>query len=309
MTTYNYRAEPQPFAKNGNYVSFTQHWSSWGDLLADAETGAKALVSEGNDHFMPVREGLGSDTFHFESHSTAQKAAYFGWAEGTQKLLSSVDAIADQIGDIAETISNHMLYDVAGELPDVGAYCAGVAEHMISWPMDHASKPVVRLAVCVSKPFSVTAEQSANWGVAIVALVDALELAGRDVELTLYTAARCNAGRSRTAQRLQYVTVKPAGEHIDRDRLAYVLVSADMLRRTMLSALGHEDKHTYESGYGVPIHLSDFDNLSTIAPTLVDALLVTDFSNTNRDSRNAYNTPQGALDTILFWAKDNGVLA
>ena len=310
MTTYNYRAEPQHYAKNGNYVSFTQHWASWGDLLADAETGAKALVSEGNDSYMPVREGLGGDTFHFESHSESQKAAYFGWAEGTQKLLSSVDAIANQIGDIAETISNHMLYDVAGELPDVGAYCAGVAEHMISWPMDHASKPVVKLAIGVSKPFFVSAEQSANWGAAVIALVDALELAGRDVELTLYAAARCTAGKSKSgARRLQYVTIKPAGEHIDRDRLAYVLVSADMLRRTILSALGHEDKYAYTSSYGVPLHLSDFDNLSKIAPTLSEALPLTDLSSTNRDSCHAYNTPQGALDTILFWAKDNGVLA
>lgn len=305
MTTYNYRAEPQTFAKNGDYVSFTQQWASWGDLLADAETGAQALVDNGLDGFMPVKESKGGDTFHFKSHNDSQKAAYFGWAEGTQKLLSSVDAIADQIGDIAETISNHMVYDVAGELPDVGAYCAGVAEHMISWPMEQASKPVVKLAIGVAKPFFVTAEQSANWGAAIVALVDALELAGRDVELTLYASARGNKSR-----RLQYVTIKPAGEHIDRDRLAYVLVSADMLRRTALSALGHEDKHTYSSSYGVPIHLDDFgDKLNKIAPELSEALAVTDLSCTNRNSSHAYNTPQGALDTVLIWAKDNGVLA
>lgn len=288
----------------GADISFARRWASWSDLLADSQEGGAALKkSDGYDR-LPLldRRGERRSKFHFGSIAKAAKAAEYGWADGTKKLLNGVDKIADRIGEIADTMTPVITYDVGGELPDVGLYCAGVPEHMLSWPVQEATAPVVRLGINLSKAWVVTEQQCVNFGASVVALIDALELAGRDVELTVY-----EAGEGYNAKRVQYVVLKAAGEQIDRDRLAYALVSLDMLRRTFMATLGADQRMIY-SCYGTPIPLTQVPWIAEHCPELVDVHDVDSLAGLTRSQLGHYNDADAALDLTLQWAKDEGLL-
>lgn len=299
-TAYSPQIETTGKPSADGYKSFVQRWDSWTALTADAERGLTAL-DESERELMPSRKAdKYDDTFHFKTYGDALKASRHGWTDGTSRLLGAVDKIADRIGDLADTIASAPVYDVAGELPDMGLYCAGEIEHMLSWPIDENTKPVIRLSINCAKPFFITSEQSANWGAAIIALIDALELAGRDVELVLIAGAT-----SDKAQRLQYLTIKHAGEQIDRDRLAFALLSADMLRRVFLGAIGTDENLYYSATYGKPADLHQLNKLQK----LVGADLNDAHQLPALQSRNEYLTPEDGLTEIINWATTEGLIA
>jgi hypothetical protein len=80
-------------------------------------------------------------------------------------------------------------YDVAGELPDIGRFLAGDPAHMKRHGHPKGHRPIISLAINVIANAMITAQQMANYGAALVTVVDQIENAGRRVDLVCAFAA------------------------------------------------------------------------------------------------------------------------
>lgn len=307
-TTYRHcRAEHHRLSGRGKHT-FAIHWRHWSDLIHDAAAGAEDLLEAGQRYAMPTNIRGYSNFYHFDDMPAALHAARFGWPEGTKRLLDGVDRIADRIGDIADSISRTPIYDVAGAVPDVGLYCAGEIEHMIDWPIDQVQRPVIELAIQCNKAHWTTAEEAANWGAAVVALIDALELAGRDVDLMLY--AGTISSKKSPGGRILSIPLKPAGEQIDRDRLAFALLAADMSRRLFTAPLGADHRLTFGENYGYYTGLlhPHLDGARELAPELTGRVQINPVPVVKDLCRRYLATPESALDYVLKGATKAGLL-
>jgi hypothetical protein len=150
-----------------------------------------------------------------------------GWFEGAQKIISGLDSLEGATATISRAPAVH--YDVAGEVPDVAAYCAGECEHMMTFEPDEENHaPVVRIMFDGCYDGKTKTGQIENQGIALLSCIDALERTGRNVEL-IWSGASKN--RDRTMAYCCDVTIKQAGEHFDVDRAAFALAHPSMLRR------------------------------------------------------------------------------
>lgn len=158
----------------------------------------------------------------------ALQVARAGWPEGTARLGAGMVSAARLVNlDNAPST----VYDVAGELPDVGRYLAGDPECMSYQCPEGASgaRPLVRIAACGSIAAKLDTRQIENYGIAILTAVDQLEKSGRDVELSWYMY--CVDAYAEHDAMLTTVTIKHAGEHLDLDRAAFALAHPSMFRR------------------------------------------------------------------------------
>lgn len=179
-----------------------------------------------------------------------------GWPEGTGKLLRGLDNLSNLQASNCLGPATH--YDVAGELPDVGRYCAGEAEHMMSWEPDVlGALPVVRIDFDGCYNANTKPHQITNQGIALLSCIDELEQSGRAVEL-LWSATSAGGGVIWSVQ----TAVKEAGDHFDVDRAAFALAHPAMLRRLWFAVTEQDERaKPLGGGFGgvrrMPQHLRD----------------------------------------------------
>jgi hypothetical protein len=161
--------------------------------------------------------------FNLDAEGT-QELARRGWSEGA-KNLGDVLAVHMPERDNVDS----WRYDVAGELPDIGRYLAGDPAHMRRHGHPKGHRPIISLfinnwIVCFTK-----AQQMANYGAAIVAMVDQLENSGRRVEVTAGTIAE--SGSSGRTMMSATWRVKAAEDALDLGALAFAVAHPAASRR------------------------------------------------------------------------------
>lgn len=109
----------------------------------------------------------------------ALQLAKFGWHEGADRVHYGLAALLAYTGGGVSP----WRYDMAGDVPDVPRYLAGVPDCMKRRTRQNGNKPIVHIMLNTALSGSADYEQIMNYGIAIAGLVDYLENHGRRVEL------------------------------------------------------------------------------------------------------------------------------
>jgi hypothetical protein len=146
--------------------------------------------------------------------------------------------------------------------------------------------PIVRIAVNMSANCHVDAQDIVNRGVAIVSLIDRIQLSGRRVELI----AIKHGNDFRSNDKFVWsVTVKRPEEPIDMDRVGLCFATPIMLRRFFFRVLEFMTPSVVDS-YGVSTHFADECRDCDLAIQNI--------------SGDEYSTPERAVQTVMkLWQR------
>lgn len=232
----------------------TRHYRAMGSGLADVQRwlreSPKTWRSNSSREYSSHEWTLGV------SYDDALRLAERGWSEGAK--------------DLSDRLAAHMpprdkedswCYDVAGELPDIGRYLAGDPAHMRRHGHPKGHRPILSLAVNIRLQCSVKASAMANYGAALVAVIDQLEHHGRRVELLVTFATEQNGARVSCGW-----TVKQAEDALDLAAVAFSVAHPAASRRIGFAMYEHCDVPQH-SGYGYTLVLKEEDLIDPLPGT------------------------------------------
>ena len=225
--------------------------------------------------------------------SVARKMAATGWQEKAGDLWKQVAALAVKIDPgVRES------FDVTGEAVDVGRYLGGEPECMFTQTITPMS--AVSVMMNISARANAHAEYIFNRGIAVAAIIHALQGAGRGVALSVCESVRQDGGSHET-----FITLQEFGEYINPARLAFWAAHPAALRRCIFRYNEQQPDEIREQfefhssgGYGAP---QDLD-MKKLPPGTV----YIPFPETDMLERY-YTTPELALKTVIKEFQARGV--
>lgn len=201
------------------------------------------------------------------SFSQAVNLAREGWAEGLGRMQLAIDAIAANAPSSLVAAAYDL--DVAGAYPIAALAAAGSPLCMVNpAPVADRARPVLRLATSVALPAQYEPSEVFAYGAGLIAVIDALEQAGFSVELS---SVRCNHALNDEKIKLTIKTLlKPAGQPLELERLAFCLAHAAYNRRLHFGVVEARCKSKDWAGtYGYarkPEHGADVDHDVCVLP-------------------------------------------
>jgi hypothetical protein len=191
--------------------------------------------------------------------------ARVGWPEGRAKMLDAIQH--DTAGDVPGLFPA-LEYDLAGEYPDVGAFCAGIPEHMVApGEVNLGTQPVIRIGANGMYCSNTDVDDVVRFGVALLSHVSAYQRAGYSVAIDWI-----GANRGRDGGVFTRIELLSPGQTLDTDRLAFMLAHPSMLRRLWFAfAESHPELEHLGSGFGPvtdPADLDDLDYPGVMLPLL-----------------------------------------
>ncbi|WP_331300328.1 DUF7192 family protein [Methylobacterium oryzae] len=183
--------------------------------------------------------GRGCDTLD-EAYSLAET----GWPEGLERMKDRVNVLR------ASGRSRVRIRDVAGDLPDVGAFLAGAPESMTRRVVAESTRrPVLDMIVNCQFQGSVPAESIMNFGAAIALVIDAMENVGVSVALSICSFT-LNTGHGNGVFGA-VIGMKQAGEPLELDRLVFYTAHPSFQRRLMFGVFERQvEAARFNWGYG-----------------------------------------------------------
>lgn len=176
--------------------------------------------------------GGGTDGWH-----DIEEMAYKGWEAGAQRAERMRMEVEDRIESLGlEGLDAVEEYDVSGAFVDVGAFCEGEPECMVEYEEKMMPRQrVAKIYVQINYLSSVTCEEAERRGVAITAIVDALEAHGIQCEVWAVDYSET----LRSAQMHKHaVLVKAAGQLMPIDRMAFAIGHPAFYRGASFAARG-----------------------------------------------------------------------
>ena len=161
--------------------------------MIDTTTGTTfrrefSTMAELWDHVTPKMTGYQRAQFGHCSMGTcdwptALRLGRDGWADGSARIKTMAARISERIG--SKVLRQEMRPALAGDFPDVAAYLSGVPENMYEIVEHEAAGAgrIVKITVGLFVSSAVGAKVYERRGAAILALVDALGLAGHLSEI------------------------------------------------------------------------------------------------------------------------------
>jgi len=194
-------------------------------------------------------EGRGDDWCPMSYDETMALCRAGGhWPEGAEKMVAGVaDAAA-----LRENASQPMIENsVAGFMPDVPGYLAGVPDSMYAYnegDMTVAQLPTVTIGIGTYSA-NTTSNAAMNRGIAVLSLIDAIEAVGYRVQLDY--VFDCTGEDGGGTQKVR-VTLKRSQDQWNPGSVAYAVANPGMLRRQGFALL-ERDPATVgrtQGGYG-----------------------------------------------------------
>jgi hypothetical protein len=216
-----------------------------------------------------------------------------GWQERAGDLWKQIAALAVKIDPgVRES------FDVTGEAVDVGRYLGGEPECMFTQTITPLS--AISVVMNISARCSADAEQIFNRGIAVAAVIHALQSAGRGVALTVCESVE-DGGESHET----FITLQEFGEYINPARLAFWAAHPAALRRCIFRYNEQQSDEIREQfgfyssgGYGRP---QDIDVKKLPSGTVYIPFPETDVL------ERYYSTPELALKTVIKEFQARGV--
>jgi len=250
--------------KNPDAPKVHQHFRSFQDLVRFAQEDAPHLSKAEQ---ASRKAGDGGDFNDFHSFPEAVKVATSGWPEGTKRIKKVAATLTDKV--LATIKVQDFTTDDEGVFLDTERYLDNDPDCLLKLEdtelEQHGANNIrIFMNCCVSG--KVNHKVLAMRGAAVVALVEGLTLAGKQVELTV---------GANTANALEVTFVaKPLDEPLQMDQLAFSVASADMFRRFCFASWERVDDAALlrkvgiraSGGYGRVAnchHVHDFDVILT----------------------------------------------
>ena len=196
------------------------------------------------DAFMESEKGK-ADFSGTASYAEAERFARHGWKEGTSKMQDVLGAAR-----MASNESTVQTYSVAGYAPSVPRFLGGAPDCMRAHGKGYsAARPVISFFVNCAYLHYIDNSAIINRGAALASIVDALSIAGYNVEVIAAMGVRCNGASSDTFALT--VPIKKPDAHLDIEKLVFYIACPAFLRRLGFRFI--ENSHTARdvgAGYG-----------------------------------------------------------
>ena len=194
-------------------------------------------------HAAKVPEAIARDIHHVQSTQTrsfphAAELARKGWPEGRAKVRTMRAAV----NATSKVIKPEIFWNVCGDAGiDMGKFMTGHPECFMDWRQTEevtkgANGSVVHIVFNGSCAMSAPTDAIENRGAAVVELIDALEAAGRRVELTWIKANTVND--STEACFMIEIPLKSADFALQEDQMIFALTHPSMNRRIGFALTG-----------------------------------------------------------------------
>lgn len=171
------------------------------------------------------------------SFQHALKLAKEGWQEG----LSKMQSLSVELGKISSKIMKQTYKnDLVGAWIDIGAFVSGQPDCMVTTQNEEVTgsgvKKLIKVVLNVSITNGVSSEVVAIRGACAYALVQALEIAGYNVEVIVVNSARKIVKKNGIEKKFTLsFPLKLAQETLEFDRLAFIMGNPSMNRRLCFS--------------------------------------------------------------------------
>lgn len=199
---------------------------SWRELVDYAEQAAIDDTMRPNK----ARQGgldIREDWQGVSSYSDVLNFARNGWKEGVSEAKKISDGLENRLTGYIER--SDILYDVTGEVLDVGRYCAGDPEHWGVWHntiVEGKGTKFVHVVVNGTASCSVDKEVMIRRGATLSAFIALMELGGYRVKVDL--VIRCTSDGSYSS--IISAPIKGFDEYLDHDKLTYAIAHPSVLR-------------------------------------------------------------------------------
>jgi hypothetical protein len=190
---------------------------------------------------------------HVSSLAEAQKLATKGWPEGREKFK----ALADKLDITSHVLQPELYFDTTGDYGyDMARVMSGEPESVMSYfetedMRESSNGPIVKIVVNVVASAMVEVPLLIAKGSAIMALIDALETAGKRVELKAIYRIGSNFN-SRLIHHIE-IPLKNLDYHAQYDQICYALAHPSFMRGfcfQALSTMGIDGKKSAEFNCG-----------------------------------------------------------
>lgn len=271
------RAVKGVWNKSVEYTS-KKHFRAYGDSLADVvkwlnET-PKRWTANSSDKGTKKAQSWDLNA----GYQGALKMAAEGWKEGAQDLDARLQAIIPSAGRMGR-----YGHGVTGSSVSIGRFVTGNPNCMRTRRKRVAgSAPVLHLVINLVASCAVTAQQMANYGTALVGLIDRLENTGKRVQLDAIMVMKLNDYRGAIGW-----NVKQASEHVDLAEVAFSIAHPAAFRRLGFAMMERMPKEAECYGYGYSSDIKPEDMIDPVeGAMLIDGV--------NHEPRRC-NTPEDAL--------------
>lgn len=189
--------------------------------------------------------------------SVAERLADIGWLEGAKLGREYVDKLMLDIAGLIERPTIN--YDVEGHAVDIARMLEGEPECWLKFESERTQSSqakFLRLVVNVGASGGVRSSRMIQRGAVIVALVEALEMAGTRCEITVVDAtgdASCRFGQIHYSAS---ILVKRFDEPVDMPLIAYAVAHPTVLRRHIFRLYETMDYEGCSAGYMRPTEVA-----------------------------------------------------
>lgn len=224
----------------------------------------------------------------------ARNMAAEGWRDKADELWKQVQALALKVDPGVQES-----FDVSGEAVDVGRYLSNEPECMFAQQITPLSTVSIVLNIAASCSASATCLY--NRGIAMAAVIHALQSSGRGVSLKVVEAVENYEGSIHTTE----ITLQDFGDYINPGRLAFWVAHPAALRRCIFRYNEQQSDELRErfgfyarSGYGTP---TGFPKERLPEGSIYFPHITTD------ELHRKYGSPEAALATVVEEFKKKGV--
>ncbi len=214
------------------------------------------------------------------NYADAEKLARDGWVKGAKNIKHYMDTFFDRVSSKVQTTDIHRSID-PGIMFDVGAFCAGQPDCWLTEEpriVDGLGNRVLVVNVHVTASAAVSASTISARGGAIVATVQALELAGYSVEVNaVHKITSVNTGtgygdHDPNWNQETHIRLKASDQPINLEELAFVIAHPSMLRRILFRTIERcQDRELCKKlsyNYGYPADVAEVNQGDIYFPTM-----------------------------------------
>lgn len=178
-----------------------------------------------------------------DSLSEAVRICENGWNGGRKTVEDVMGRLQTSLKQMARDMVPQMVHDVAGAYPDMGLFMEGEPECMVQFVAndDQTVGQVCRILVDCGASSLYTAEWMQKRAGAVCALVQALTMVGKSVEVWIASAVTIGKKTHDTT-----VCVHQAGKSLNVDDIAFALGHPAMLRQ-MIFSVRHDKVMGYDT--------------------------------------------------------------
>lgn len=226
------------------------HWNSLSEFADYCE--GESVMANGRRLSQKAHGG-----WHGTASFDEAKAIAFNWAEGVERI----ERVKARLSVKSQRTRKKIVAREAGPgVLSMGKFVAGHPQPYMNLEDDtrvaKGRGKVVKVVVNITASAVVDTEVIERRGAAMLAMLAAMEQAGKRVELTIVSAVT-GTGRSSRSRSEMVVKVKSAQQKLNLNSVAFAVAHPSMLRRFMFAAQERQDeayrnRFKVGGGYGRP---------------------------------------------------------